>query len=184
MRTAKIRKNKKEQKQQIMEEEYSVKKMAIIIVIIIIVFALFYLITTLVVKPAKEEKIETPVVFDSSKILLSGLLNRDEDEYYVLAVKKVSDISSYQEIDYMTIYNKFITQYKNTKDSLKFYYVDLDNGLNSNYISDKTNISSNLEELKLSEDVLFKIKKGKIESSYIGHEKIIEALKDLIPEES
>ena len=134
-------------------------------------------VTTLVVKPSKNNSTNsTTTQIDSTKITFNNLLDRKEKEYYVLAIKP----SLYTtEMNYIEIYNKYINDYAKGENSFKFYIVDLDDGLNKNYFSDKTNITSDLEKLTLSDVVLFKINNSTIEEYYLGSEKITEALSNL-----
>lgn len=180
MKTARIRNNnKKEQKEVIKEEEYSLKKMMIIIVSIILIFLVFYLITTLVVKPVKQNNTGNNGVteIDSTKITLNHLLDRKESEYYVLATK--SSLYDSLNINYETIYNQYITDYSKKENSLTFYKSNLDDALNKGFVGEEANITENLEELKLNDEVLFKIKDGKIDSYSVGHSEIVKALSEL-----
>lgn len=178
MKTARIRNNNKKENKEIMVEEYSFKKMLIIIAILILVFLVFYFITTLVVKPVKQDnKNNTITEIDSTKITLNHLLDRKESEYYVLATKS----SLYKEfnINYETIYNQYITDYKKEENALTFYKSNLDDALNKNFSGEETNITENLQELKLGDEALFKIKDGKIDSYSIGHSEIVKTLSSL-----
>lgn len=176
MKVAKLKnKNiKQNDKLELKPEEYSVKKILITLGIVIIVFLIFYLITTLVVKPAKkeEQKNDTYVNFDSTLITLDHLLDRKDNEYYVLAIKTDSKVNNYE------IYNRYITTYKAKENSLKIYNVDLSDSFNNRYIGE-SNITDNLAELKVKEDTLFKIKDGKIEKHYIGSLEVSKALSEL-----
>lgn len=172
MKTARIRK-KEEKKVEIQNEEYSIKSMAKIIIIISVVFCLFYFITTLIVKPAQTN--EGKINLSDNEILVSQLLNRKDDEYYVLAHKQ----SLYKNSGYMDVYNLYIKEYLQKQETLSFYYINLDNALNKKYYSEEINITNNLDELKLNDEVLFKINKGKIEKTYEGKEKIIDKLSRL-----
>lgn len=179
MRTARIRNNNKEEKKEvIIEEEYSLKRMAIIIISLIIVFAVFYFITTLVVKPVNQNNTNnTRTEIDTTKITLNHLLDRKESEYYVLVTKK----SSYEilNINYEEIYNKYITDYNKKEDSIPVYRANLDDALNKNFVGEELNITNNLEELKLNDEALFKIKDNKIESYSVGHSEIVKTLSGL-----
>ena len=172
MKTARIRR-KEEKKVELNNEEYSIKSMVKIIIIISILFCLFYFITTLIVKP--NEKAESEVSLNENEILVSQLLNRQKDEYYVLAYKN----SLYKNKGYMEVYNLYINQYLQKDEFLPFFYIDLDNALNKKHYSEDSNITNDLLELKLNDEVLFKIKDGKIEKTYEGKDKIIEKLSKL-----
>lgn len=163
--------------------EYSVKELIKIILIVVIVFAVFYVITTLVVKPANKvannSNSQEQVKADDSTILLNHLFDMSDHEYYVLATKENSNNGIQKNTSYLEIYSKYIDDYKNDENSLNFYFVDLDETLNKAYISDKSNITDNLNDLKLSDDTLFKIKDGKIENYYEGKDLIIQTLSSL-----
>ena len=148
-----------------------------VMVILFILFGLFYIITYFLVK---DRKTETPIqeaVVDSSKIVLGQLLNRKEKEYFVLATK--TDASDSSTANYMNLYNNYINKYLQEEDTLPFYYVDLNNALNKKYYSEELNITEEISDIKLNDDVLFRIKDGKISKTYIGKDKIIDKLSQL-----
>ena len=178
MKKARIVKNNKKEEIKEIDDSYSLKTLLLIIFILVVVFGVFYFITTLVVKPQKTNNYTTNSVteIDSSKITINNLLNRKDSEYYVLATKS----SKYTDkTNYIKIYDEYLKKYNSNEEHLTVYKIDLDNALNKNYISDKTNITDNLDELSLSDEVLFYIKDGKIEKYYIGNNEIVEALKEL-----
>lgn len=180
MKTAKLKKNKKQEKTNPVENEYSIKNMVTTVTIVAIIFLIFYFITTLVVKPVEDDKSATGITeIDSTKITLSNLLNRKESEYYVLATKESLYDNSYNKINYTEMYEGYIDTYNNKENSKPFYRIDLDDALNKVYLGDKLNITDDLSNLKLNNEVLFKIKDGKIESYYVGNSDIIEYLSDL-----
>ncbi len=173
---------KKNEKQEMVDNEYSVKTMVKTILIVLIIFGLFYLITYFVLnKKTESSDIETPAVIDNEKITVSNILNQKEDEYYVLATKKslYDKTTTKYEPNYIEMYNTYISKYQQEDDSLKVYKIDLDSAFNKNYISDKTSISDNASEIKISDEVLIKVSNKKIVNYYVGHSKIVEALKEL-----
>ena len=175
MKTARIRKKELKEKK-VEQQEYSLKSMGILILIISIVFCLFYFLTMLLAKPSVNEE-QTQSVIDNSKITMNQLLNRNQDEYYVLAIKEsLYNKGGYIDTDYIKIYNSYINKYAQKDNSLDFYYIDLDNALNKNYFGEELNITDDLENIILNDEVLFKIKNGKIEKTYIGKDKIIDKL--------
>lgn len=178
MKAAKIRNNKREEIKKA-EENYSIRKMIMIVIIVSLTFFIFYFITTLVVNPVEEANENNVAEIDSSKITLNNLLDRKEEKYYVLATKKIESPSGYSQVDYNDIYNGYIDNYNSVLGILKFYRVDLDDALNKSYYSEELNITDNLEELKINDDILFKINNGKIEEYFVGSSKIVEALSKL-----
>lgn len=178
MKVAKIKKNTKKQ-QSIQEETYSIKSMIKILIILLLIFGVFYFITTLFVKNNSISEDNSKAVIDSSKITLSQILSQKENEYYVIATKNSLYESSYAKTDYVVLYNEYINKYNQDEESLKFYFVDLDDALNKKYLSDNLNIVNKVSELKINDEVLFKIKDNKIEKSYVGKDKILDKLSRL-----
>ena len=153
------------------------KKMIMIVVILVVLFFVFYFITTLVINPSENENQTNEITeIDKTKITINHLLDRNESEYYVLATME----SMYpHEINYKEIYNKYINDYTSKDNALKFYSVDLDDALNKSYLGEKMNITNKLVDLKINDEVLFKIKNGKIENYYVGNSKIVDFLSNL-----
>ena len=181
MKKAKIAKTI-EKKQTVNENDnYSIKKLLMIILSLVIVFSIFYFITTLIVKPSKKGSGTNNLIqeIDTTKITLNHLLDRNETDYYVLVTKPSLYESKILKINYIEIYNNYIKDYKNKDDSKKFYSVNLDDVLNKKYASDDINISENLNELKLNDEILFKISNHSIDKYYVGREEIIKALSNL-----
>ena len=176
MKKAKLIKTNKKEEKQMEKETYSLKNLLLIILILVITFGIFYLITTLVVDPVQEQNINnTPTQIDATKITLSNLLNRKENEYYVLATKE----SDNDKVNYIELYNNAIQEYSKAEKALPFYNVDLNDALNKNYISEELNISDEISEIKLNDEALFKVKDGKIEKYFVGSKDIIKALSKL-----
>ena len=150
----------------------------IIIIVVSLIFGIFYLITTLLVDEDTENKIENEnsVVVDNTKITLGQLLTRTEEKYYVLATMPSLYSKSYIKTDYIEIYNNYINKYKSKENSIKFYYIDLDDALNKKYVNDELNIDDDISKLSLNDEVLFKIENGKIVKYYVGKDQIIEKL--------
>lgn len=178
VKVAKIRK-KENVKREIIGETYTLKSMVKILACLILMFIIFYFITNIIINNKKEKNDNEVSVVDSSKITLNQILNRKEEEYYVIATMGSLYNSSYIDVNYINIYNDYISIYKQKNDSYTFYYVDLDSALNKKYIGDNLNITDNLSKLKLNDEVLFKIKKGSIEKTYVGKDNIIDKLSRL-----
>lgn len=178
MKKAKIKKIYKIEKEEILKEEYSLKKLLLIILLVCGVLGIFYFITVLVVKPNNIMKSDN-LEIDSEKITFNQLFTRSDEEYYVLAVKKSLHENNYSKENYIDLYNKYIEDYKSRENSLKFYIIDLDDAFNKNYISDELNITDDVDNLKLNDEVLFKINNKTIESYYAGKDSIINELSNL-----
>ena len=171
----KIKQKKIKEQPVTLDDNYQAKNMFIIIIIIVVLLVPLYFITTLVLdnnkKETKTTENNTPVEIQTAKILVGQLLNRKDSSYYVIAYKKDNKMSS--------LFNQYINDYKKNEEHLNIYKIDLDEGLNKNYISDTTNITDELKDLKLSDTTLFKIVDGKIDSYYVGNNDVIDALKEL-----
>ena len=72
-----------------------------------------------------------------------------------------------------------IIKYKSKEKTLPFYYINLDDALNKKYIGEKMSVSDDITKLQLNDEVLFKIKNGKIEKKCVGKDAIIDKLSKL-----
>ncbi len=181
MKVAKLRDtNKKDNKKvnKIEEEKYSLKSFIVILLILSITFGLFYYITYLVVGGQKKDNNPTQIV-NADQILLNQMLTMAENEYYVIATKSESKLNGYSSIDYEELYEKYIKDYSSKENSIKFYYVDLNDTMNKSFVGEKLVVKNDLTDLKINDDVLFKIKDSKIEFYRAGHEAIIDYLSKL-----
>ena len=134
MKVAKIKVKKYNEPKRV-EETYSLKNMIKILSCILIVFAIFYLITNLIVNNKKSDSQDNVTVVDFSKITLSQLLNREDDEYFVLATMASLYNSSYVDTNYITLYNEHINNYKQkVKDIDIFKHLGLGEGLTANLV--------------------------------------------------
>lgn len=170
----KIRKKIKKKEPVLNNDNYQVKSFIIIVIVLLVLSSILYFITNLVIKENKKDednKESQTVEIQNEKILMGQLLNRTEDSYYVLAYVK--------DDQFMKLYETYLNQIK-TNESSAVYKIDLNEGLNKKYVQEETYISDNLNELSVSETVLFEIKDKKIDNYYIGHEEIIDYLKGKI----
>ena len=117
------------------DSTYSIKHIVNTFSILVCLFLSFYAITFFLVKDRKVNTDNSQSVIDSSKIIMSQILNRAEEEYYVIATQQSLYNSSYIDTNYINLYNNYINTYKQKEDSLPFYYVDLDSALNKDYVN-------------------------------------------------
>ena len=140
------------------EEQAEIKKFIIIFVIVSIIVIGAYFFTKRFVKKTEtttpHQKQE--ITFDYSKIILGELLNRPYDEYYVLICS-----SKNPEFNY---YNRLMQSYSSKENSIKIYLSDLDDSMNEKFYTKKeTNPEAkSVEELKVGDLTLIKVKKGAI----------------------
>lgn len=146
-----------------------------IIVIVCLVLLAFYFITLLVNKNSSKNTTntdDTVAIIQYDKIIVGEILNRSEDEYYVL-VEKDNDVNA-------DLYKSYISIYSGKENAKKVYTVDLSDIFNSNHIGDETILNNGIENLKFSDTTLIKIKNGSISESLVGAEEIENYLKNLI----
>lgn len=153
------------------DESFKLKNVIIIVVIIMLVLVSFYFITKYVLEHKKDNTPTVESVIDREKIIFGQMFNKSDNEYYVIAYN--SDEKSKE------IYNKYIEKYGSKETSIKIYEIDLKDDFNKSYIATKSNITSNLDELKVSGDTLFKIKDKTIEEYKEGSNDISNYLKEI-----
>ncbi len=124
-----------------------------IVVAILVILAIFAGITKLVTKKEKEN---TEPVIQYTKIIAGSILNRGEEDYYVL-VEKSDDENLYTYATYIDKYNK-------KENHLRFYLVDLSDPFNASYLADEANYTNEIDKIKFNKTTLLHIKNGKISS--------------------
>lgn len=150
-----------------------------IVLIVTGIFLAFYLITYLVAKNKAndtDKETDTPEVsIQYDEILMSNLLKQSGSEYYVLAYD-AKDV-------YYDTYNTYITSYTGKDNAMRVYTSVLSNSFNKVYYDkdaeSNTDVAS-INELKLNSSTLIKVKDGKIQATYEGHDAIVTHLKTLI----
>lgn len=106
---------------------------------------------------SKNQKFYTASM-QTTKILCGSILNRDDSEYFVLAY-------NFKDED-AVIYDSILTKYQSSQKIIPYYTLDLSNDRNNICLSNKLNISNNINELKLTSPVLIKVKDKKVASYY------------------
>ena len=150
-------------------------KLIKIVLILLVIFALFYLITYAIQKiPKKQGVLNTdtnPIQYD--EILISKLFKQSNTEYYVL-------ITTEDDPD-LTVYNEYISQYKEMSDSIRFYTANLNDTFNRNFRSDTSNLNvETIDNFKVKESSLVHIQNHKVIESFEGRSAIKEKLADLL----
>lgn len=153
------------------DESFKIKNVIIILLIIMIVLVSFYFITKYVLEHKKDDTPVAESVIDREKIIFGQIFNRPASEYYVIAYDSTGKSKD--------IYNKYIDKYNSKDGSIKVYEIDLKDDFNKNYIANKSNIVSDIDNLKVSGDTLFKIKDKNIEMYKEGSNDISSYLKEI-----
>lgn len=152
------------------EEQKEIRSFIKILAVLVILFFGMYFLTTTVFN--KEEKIkrtnnEGKVQYES--IILGTLLQRADEEYYVLALDSKDVANTY-------IMNK-ASDYNSGKNSLPLYTADLDNEFNKKFVSKESSYQTDsIDNLKLKGTTLIKVKKNKIVEFVEGNENIANVL--------
>lgn len=169
-------------------ENEQLKKLIILIVIISVVFLSFYGLTILLTNKEPEEDL-TEVEINRQIILTGNILDQVEDYYYVFATNSDSlnlDIYRYM----MESYAEYQLYMADESEEITYYYTNLNNPLNKTFNDEESNLKvTDISKLKIADDTLFYIEKGKITKVYEGFEEIKEILYelnelDMIEEES
>lgn len=148
-------------------------KLVKLIIIVSLIVLVFYLITMFVnKKEEKQPETSTPATIQYDYILAGNILSQPNDKYYVLA-KTSDDLNT-------TVYEAYLSNYKNVEKSLRVYYVDLNNPLNSKFLKEESNFKiKDINEMSFKETTLLLIEDAKIKKTYEGKENIVEILKQL-----
>lgn len=161
-------KNKKKNNETVISGN-ELKKLLQIILIICAVLVAFYFITELVQNKDNEtNESDAVAIIQYKKILVGEILNRKEQEYYVL-VEKTGD-------SYIDLYK----QYLDSKNDITYYTVDLSEIFNQNSIAEETFVEGNsVESYKFADTTLVKIVNGTLNGVYKNKNEITDHLKSL-----
>ena len=134
----------------------------------------FYIITIFVNKTddSKNESNISDTTIQYDYILVGNILTQPNKSYYVLS--EISDDAN------VKIYEAYLSKYKNKDESLRVYYVALDNPLNSKYLKEESNFKlKNITDISFKETTLLLIENNKIKKTYEGKDNIIKILSEL-----
>jgi hypothetical protein len=133
---------------------------------------LFFLITSFVVENKKREPLLLPPSIQYDEIIVSGLLNRISEKYYVL---------SYVGTENLSLYNAYLQVYKTKSNSTRVHSLNLENAFNYNFLKEESNfVINSIEDIAFSQDTLLLIEKGKIVSVFEGKEAILIQLESMV----
>ena len=144
------------------EQEEIIKFVKILLGVIVLVLAFYFATRIFVKKDISNSEEETAVTeVNYNKIIFGTMLNRPNNEYYVIAFDSKDNNASY--------YNYIVSNYRQQDSSLNIYYIDLNDSLNKEFIAKDENINintSDLSGLKVGNLTLFKVSSGKIVNSF------------------
>lgn len=155
-------------------EQAEIKNFIIVIVVVLLCVGAIYLATRLFVTKDLFKKEEAPVEevvpgkIDYSVATMGTMLNKEDKEYYIAIYD--ADPSSDYYYDMMVL----ISEYKALKEHLPIYVVDLSNHLNKSfYDPENVNVEAKtLEEIKVGDITLIKVKKGEIKKYIVDYAKM------------
>lgn len=159
MADKKLKKQKiKETKCRSEEQTELIRFIKILFIVILFVVLVYFATRIFVKKDLGKDAEETNVTEVSySKMVFGTMLNRPQDEYYVLAYSSEDNKANY--------YNALASTYSNKEDGLYVYYIDLKDSMNKNYLATNGQTNSKakkISELKVGELTLIKVKNGEI----------------------
>ena len=153
-----------------------------IVLIIIIVMGGFFFITDFIKKNSKNEQ-ELIMINDIQydEILISNILKQPNDAYYVLIYDKGNETYDSNDM-YLETFELYLSNYKNSENSLRVYKADLSKKFNESYISnDNSNLLvSDVKDFKVNSTTLIKVENDKVVSAYETPDSIIEHLVSLV----
>ena len=167
MRKIKEAKKKVTKKPIIEEETINLKNIIKLFIVILVLFIIFYGLTILIVNKRNNKKDKdhkySGIETKSNDIVISDILSKDEDKYYVIAINGDS-----------TIYDLYISSMKE-----KLYNIDLNNALNKGILGSETVITEDPRDIKISDTTLFVVENHIITEYYVGDEEVVNKLKTI-----
>ena len=152
------------------EMEYT--KIIKIAIGVVLVLALTYFVTAIAsgeIKFKKDEVKEEETSIQYEEIIVGEMLNRNENEYYVLLFNFTDNFASY----YLSLKDSYIQN----DNSLPFYIIDLEKHINKDYVlSEEEKLiekPNSLTEFKATSPTIVKIKDKKVVERIYGRESIL-----------
>ncbi len=160
----------KQEKYRSEEQLEMIRFIRILIIVIIIILGIYFFTRIFVTKDLlnnnDEEREITEGTVNYTRTLIGSMLNKPEEEYYVI-IYNSEDIRS-------IYYSGIVSAYENNEEPLKVYYADLNNELNKKfYNSENSNLNvDDISELKVGNLTLVKVKNGQIAEIFANEEDI------------
>ena len=140
---------------------------------VLIALALVYFGTAILsgeIKLNKEKKKEAVTTIDYKEIMAGETFNRSPIDYYVFFYKSSDTYSDY--------YKQLIDAYNNKTESLPFYYVDLDNKVNGEYLIEEDDTNeygkpSNISDLKVKNPTIIRIRNKQVFEFIDGKDEVL-----------
>lgn len=137
------------------DDTKEVKNLIVITIIVVLVAVLLYFLTSMV----NNKKNVSDVSFDYDTCLVGNMFNRPYEEYYIFLYSSLDSNAS--------TYKGLITDYSESDDAIKIYYVDMNDKFNSSYMGEKSNKKpASSSDVVINESALIKIKDGSVVNYY------------------
>lgn len=142
-----------------------------IIVGLLFIILIIFLFTKYVINDGDTripERISTEGQVISNNVTVGTMFNRPDKEYYVISLNQKNQKTAY--------FYSIVQEYMFDKDKATIYILDSNNKLNSSYLGDEVNLkATNINNIVITKSpILFKLKNGKIDKTYID-EAVIES---------
>lgn len=138
------------------EMQGQVKKVIIILVVIVILLGGTYLLTTKILKKSNSttsnKVTKNSIQYD--EILAGESFNQNNDEYYVIYFDKSNNSSSFSSL---------VSSYQLNNTKTRMYSVDLSSGFNKDYVTDGEAVVHDINDFKVKDGTLIKVKNGEVE---------------------
>ena len=164
----------KQEKYRSEEQEEMIRFIRILIIVIIVILGIYFFTRIFVTKDLlNKEEDNTPITegtINYTMTLIGSMLNKPEEEYYVI-IYNADDIRS-------VYYSGLISNYNRNEDALTVYYANLANELNKKfYAPDNMNLeTTNISDLRVGDLTLIKVKNGEIAEVWDNEEEIANEL--------
>lgn len=140
---------------------------------VLIALALVYFGTAILsgeIKLKKEKKEKTVTTISYSEIMAGETFNRSPIDYYVFFYKTSDTYNDY--------YKELVKSYNYKTESLPFYFVDLDDKVNEEYLiaDDDTNEygkPSNISDLKVKDPTIIRIRNKQVFEFVTGRDEVL-----------
>lgn len=158
------------------EEQIEISRfIRILIIVIILILGIYFFTRIFVTKDLLNNKDNeqniTQGTVNYTITMIGALLQKPEDEYYVM----IYDTENLRSI----YYSGLMTNYAKNENALKVYFADLNKALNKKFYNpENINLKvSKISDLRVGDLTLLKIKDGKISEAYNDENQIANLLK-------
>lgn len=152
------------------EEETEAMRFIVILLVVLLVVVGVYFLSKVIVNKRNNEQEATSTTINYDNVSVGTLLNRKDDNYYVL----VYDKNNMQDV----LYSRLLTTYK-TYGSKPIYYCDLGDHINEQYKAKDNKSNKNAtktSEFAFGDITLLEIQNGKVKNYYEDIAEITELL--------